>query len=271
MAEAWGHLNGPGTQQVYINVFYVSQSWAGNYSTYRIQVVYKGNGYGSFANSVDQYWSASAPGANWSGTFRILSPGTGDIGLLDTTFNVSHDAGGYLSDFWSSASIDTSHSSIGDGSASVLEQYHPRIPKRPSPPGKPTFSEITPTSVRVTWTASTDNAGSAIDAYLLRYRDASPFNGSGYIDHSSANTLTRVVTGLQPGKRYYFGVYAHNGATDNSGFSNPSSEASVETLAGGRAWDGTAWRNCRVRYWNGTAWQTCRVRQWDGATWRNTR
>ena len=271
MVEGYGALSGPGNQQIYIQVYWEGQDWGGNFNRYRGQVVYKGNGYGSFANSVDQYWSANLGGHTFSGSFRITSPGTGDIWLLNTTFDIYADGNGYGPDFWSSASIDTSHASIGDGSVSVLEQHHPRIPKRPSPPGVPTFSEVGPTSVRVSWSGSPDDAGSGIDAYLLRYRDADPFNGAGYIDHSQENNLTRLVTGLQPGKRYWFGVYAHNGAADNGGYSNPSGQAVVETLSGFRAWWSGLWKNTRNTVWNGLTWQKVRLREWDGTTWRNTR
>lgn len=270
MAEGWGNLSGPGSQQVYIQVYWESQDWWGNFNRYRIQVVYKGNNYGSWTNAT-QYWSANAGGHTWSGAFTIPSPGKGDIWLLNTTFDIGADGNGYGPDFWSSASIDTNHTSIGDGSVSVLEQYHPRIPKRPSPPGTPTFSEVTPTSVRVSWAGSGDNAGSGIDAYLLRFRTASPFNGAGYVDHSSENNLSRVVTGLTPGTKYYFGVYAHNGSVDNGGYSNPSGEGVVETLAGLRVWDGDDHVNTRLKVWNGVAWQLVRLRAWGGAAWKNTR
>jgi len=109
----------------------------------------------------------------------------------------------------------------------------PRIPKRPSPPGAPSFSEVLPTSLRVTWVWSGDNAGSGIDGYLLRYWPNAEGSGP-YIDHSFQNNNSRLVTGLIPGQQYRFRVYAHNGAADNSGYSNPSEDRVVRMLSGAR-------------------------------------
>lgn len=230
MTEGRWALSGPGTQTVYMNVYRESQNWAGNFSTFRVIVVYEGNGYGSWTNAL-QGWSANCAGIGFGGQFTIPSPGTGSITLLNTTFNVGHDAAGYMGGFTSSVWIDTNHSSIGDGGGSIGEGAAPRIPKRPSPPGQPTFSEITPTSVRVSWAASADNGGAGIDAYLLRRRGASPSDGPGYVDSFEGNT-SRVVGGLTPGATYWFGVYAHNGAVDNGGFSNKSIDGAITLPAG---------------------------------------
>ncbi|QWY81841.1 minor tail protein [Microbacterium phage Honk] len=223
MTEGWGALNGSGNQQVYINVYREGQDWGGNFSRYRIQVVYKGNGWGSYTGYT-QYWSASTSlGHAWSGTFTIPSSNSGDIWLLNTTFDVGADGNGYGPGFNSSASIDTNHTSIGDGSVTVSEGAPPRIPKRPSTPGNPTFSEATPTSVRVSWTGSTDDRGAAVDAYLLRRRDT--VNGP-YTDVSQQNNTSRVVTGLTPNQTYVWSVYAHNGAVDNGGYSDQTAQVS---------------------------------------------
>lgn len=232
MTEGWGDLNGSGPQQIYINVYRESQDWAGNYTTYRIIVRYLAKGYGSWINDA-QSWSASSYAVNWSGSFSIPHPGTSDIELLNTTFTVGHNSAGYSGDFNSSASITTNHSSIGSGTVTVTESNIPRIPKRPSPPGTPSFSQILPTSVQVSWGGSGDNGGSGIDSYLLRYWPNSDGSGS-YIDHSVENNTSRLVTGLIPGKQYRFVVYAHNGSADNNGYSNPSGAAVVRTLSGAK-------------------------------------
>lgn len=96
----------------------------------------------------------------------------------------------------------------------------------PSAPGTPTLTNVMPTTLTVSWAASTDNGGSAIDSYLLRYWDVA--NPTAYVDHSSANNLTREVTGLIPGKTYGFVVFAHNAV----GYSVKSAESDVQMLAG---------------------------------------
>ncbi|MDT0142797.1 fibronectin type III domain-containing protein [Microbacterium sp. PRC9] len=265
MPAGTGELNGPGNQQVWINVYRESQNYGGNYSTFRVQVVYKGNGYGSFANSVDQGWSASAPGASWGGTFRILSPGTGDIWLLDTTFNVGHDGNGYLGAFNVSAWIDTSHGSIGDGGVTVTEGESPRIPKAPVTNGQPTVSGLLPTQATLTWPANTNNNGAGIDQYLLRVRTSSPADGAGYVDYPvDGSTLSKTITGLTPGQNYYAVVYAHN----SQGYAPKSAETTFRTPSGFYVWNGSEWKPTEIFVWNGTAWRTGEVFVWDGTAWK---
>ena len=104
-----------------------------------------------------------------------------------------------------------------------------RAAQIPSAPGQPSISEITPTSCRVQFSASTYDNGSGIDGYLLRYWPNSSASGS-YVDHSFSGYGDRTVTGLTPGQVYTFGVYARNGV----GYSPVSFQTTIRTLAG--AW-----------------------------------
>lgn len=97
---------------------------------------------------------------------------------------------------------------------------------KPSAPGKPTFSNITPTTVTVSWGASGSNGGKPITAYLMRRWNAASETGAHY--DSSANNRTRNVTSLIPGRAFTFAIYALNA----DGYSNPSA-ASVITMPGG--------------------------------------
>lgn len=232
-----------GRQQVYINVARTGQNGSQNESYYRIIVQYRGNGSTAWASDNANQWSASSGPFAWQGTFPIpYGSGGATITLLDTTFTRKHDANGNDSVFNSRADISSyNREYIGAGSVTISEPPIPRIPKKPSPPGKPTFSKIDGDTVTVSWTASTDNGGAPIDAYLLRYWPNAEGSGN-YTDHSTANNLTRTVTGLQPGKKYRFVVYAHNGSADNSGFSLPSPANVVELFVGVRVKVNGKWR-----------------------------
>ena len=236
MAEALGYMyrsNGStGGQQVYLNVSRISQSLSENKSTYRIIVQYRGNGNAGWSNQGNN-WSANAGGNAWGGSWRIPNGGGGSTyTLLDTTFTRTHDANGNDSQFSSRADISsTNRLYIGSGSASVTEPPVPRISRKPSAPGAPTFTNIKPTSVTVSWSSSTNNGGASINGYLLRYWPNK--DGSGpYIDVSLQNNTSRTVSGLTPGKTYRFVVYAHNSSSDNSGFSSPSKASVVRMFAG---------------------------------------
>lgn len=97
---------------------------------------------------------------------------------------------------------------------------------KPSPPGKPTFTNITMTTVTVSWPASSSTGGKPIKSYLMRRWNAASMTGAYY--DSSANNRTRNVTGLIPGRAFTFAIYALN----DDGYSNPSA-SSVITMPGG--------------------------------------
>lgn len=271
MTEGYGDLNGSGPQQIYINVYRTGyQNWNENFTDYRIIVRYLAKGYGSFDNSSTMYWSAWSGGGNrWNGSFKIPSPGTADITLLDTVFRVYHDGNGFMGGFWSGADIDTNHTRIGDGGVSVPEEAAPRIPKRPSEPGTPYFSEALPTSVRVSWGGSGDNRGSGIHGYLLRYWPNAEGSG-GYIDHSQQNNTSRLVTGLTPGQHYRFTVYAQNSAADNNGYSNRSGDAVIRMLSGVRVKVNGQWRLAIPYVRSGGVWRMAMPFAKQNGSWKMT-
>lgn len=264
MTDGTAELSGPGNQQVYANVYRVGQDQGGNFSQFLAYIEYRGNGYGSFGISGN--WAMALPGWNPGGSFFVPYERRFDnIGLWSGYFNVGHDANGYMNGFNWSAAISTDHDSVGGGTVYLSEGAAPRIPKKPSKPGTPTFSEVTPTSVRVSWTASTDNAGSAIDGYLLRQRAEA--GDSGYTDVSQQNNLSRVVTGLTPGEDYTFSVYAHNGSADNGGYSLESTRATIQLPAGVFVSDGTAWHPHQLNVSDGAAWISQIPKVSTGSAW----
>lgn len=213
------------------------QNWGANQSTVYFRTIVRkisGSGYagsdGWWVNtetSVGQVGYSS--GTNWS--FKN-GANSGDWWIHEGNFTVGHDANGYAS-YWSRASARYGSSVGSSPYADTGWRSLARIPKRPSPPGTPQFTNALPTSVTVSWAGSSDNAGSAIDSYLLRYWPNAEGTGP-YTDHSSQNNTSRTVTGLQPGTWYRFRVYAHNGSADNGGYSNPSADAVIRMISGGR-------------------------------------
>lgn len=96
----------------------------------------------------------------------------------------------------------------------------------PGAPGTPVASEVTPTSMRLTWTIP-GNGGSAIDQMLLR-RSSTPDFAS-YVDYAQGGGVTTaVVTALTPASTYYWRVFAHNGV----GYSQPSGTLTQKTASG---------------------------------------
>ena len=266
MTSAFGDLNGSGNQQLWIDVYRTVASGNGYY--YRAIGRYYGNGWGSYNNDVDQYWSANLGGYAISGSWRLYYANRYDTytTLFDVTFYRATNSAGYGTGFTSTFSIDTSHSSVGDGSVSVIEAAPPRITQAPGAPGTPVLTDALPTSIDAAWTAPADNGGASITNYQVQVATDSGFSSVVKTVNAGAS-LSTTITDLTPGIEYWVRVRA----TNSVGYGSYSSSASEETLAGGRVWDGSAWRNCKVWAWDGSQWRLCRVRAWDGSAWRNTR
>ena len=185
--------------------------------------------------------------------------GTTDWFSHDSAGNLNLQVRAWINDYDIFGSADASGTLAAD-----------RLPRKPSAPGKPTFSEELPTSVRVSWTGATDNGGSDIDGYLLRYWPNADGTGA-YVDHSTENNLTRLVTGLTPGQFYRFAVYAHNGSGENSGYSNSSESSVIQMLAGARIRVDGVWKMAMPYIKVGGVWKMALPYVKDSGTWKITR
>lgn len=131
----------------------------------------------------------------------------------------------------------------------------------PSAPGKPSFSGQAMTTVTVKWTASGSTGGKPIKSYLLRRWNAATMTGPYY--DSSANNLTRNVTGLIPGNPYTFAVYALN----DDGYSARSTTNVVDMYGGVYIRVSGKWKKAipYVRY--GGKWHMAIPYVRSGGTW----
>lgn len=105
----------------------------------------------------------------------------------------------------------------------------------PSAPSAPVLSEVTQSSVRVSFTPNS-NGGSAITSYSIGYGTSS---GSPSSFVSTGLSTNFVVDGLTPGTRYYFWTRATN-AIGNSAL---SASRNAKTIAGARIKVGGVWVN----------------------------
>lgn len=111
-------------------------------------------------------------------------------------------------------------------------------PSPPSQPGGPTFTNVKPTTLTISWTAPTDNGGDSnifyeVDRYLGDSATGTPVK-------SAAGGLTQNVTGLTAGATYTFDVFAINGSPENNGKS-PAAEGTVQMLAGASVREDGIW------------------------------
>jgi len=223
---------------MYINNYRTGQDYGGNFSSYRSYGIYEGNNYGSWTNNTE-YWSANLGGIPISGTFTIpYASRNGSITLYDYYWNRGHDGNGYGSAFNSTFSIDTDHSSIGDGSVTVTEPAPPRIPKAPSAPGTPSVSGVGGTSAAVSWGAPADNGGSGITNYEVQYATNSGFTtGVGTIN--TGGTQSGTITGLAEKTPYWvrvrastaYGTGGYSGAATFTTLGHPNAPTGVTPTA----------------------------------------
>lgn len=217
----------------------VAQSQSGNYSVIRVSAtcINRGNTSSYYGSSVVHTAAIDGNGQTQVSVGSMPSgvPSGGIRWDQSADIAVYHDGAGNQGGVTLRQTVTGIHSNV---QVAALSGF-PRIPKPATRTGTPSFSEVLPTSVRVSWSASTDNGGSAIDFYLLRYWPNAAGTGP-YTDVSQQNNLSRVVTGLTPGKEYRFVVYAHNNSHDQ--YSQMSGAAVVRTLSGMWARVAGVWR-----------------------------
>jgi hypothetical protein len=226
---SWRSSSAP-TTDFYHGADIIAQSQGGNYSVVRVTAtaVNRGstgsfvNGQGSHTAAIDGYGHAQYSGTLPGGyaTNQTRWDNGADIAI-------GHDGSGYMNGVTLRQTISGWWSNVQTASLGGFA----RIPKRPSPPSAPWFTEVLPTSVKVNWTFNGDQGGSAIDGYLLRYWPNAAGTGN-YVDFSQQISGIQVVGGLTPGQEYRFVVYAHNGSADNNGYSEGSPGSVVRMLSG---------------------------------------
>lgn len=211
-------------------------------------------------------WSVNIGGIPGSGTFNFDFRGSNTKLIASGSVWIGHDSNGY-------ASINVSGFKGADGAGAVADNVSvggsmslPRIPKPPVTNGAPVASNLTPTSVTLSWPANTNNNGAGIDQYLLRVSQNSPADQSPYTDYPlSASTFSRTVTGLTPGTQYYAVVYAHNGY----GYAPKSAQLAFKTLSGAYVRRGGEWRPTELLVRRDGAWVSGETFAWDGTKWKS--
>jgi beta-glucosidase len=159
----------------------------------------------------------SAEVAGWDALVAAWLPGTEGAGVADVLFG-DYAPTGRLPVTWPrSASQEPIND--GDGKTGLYAYgygltYADRAadPAAPSAPGTPTAPTVTPTALRLRWTASTDTGGSGIDGYDV-FRDGSLIG--------TTATLTYAVRGPAAMSPHMFTIVARDQAGNRSAPSSP--------------------------------------------------
>lgn len=268
MGSGFGNLDGGGPQQVWVNVYYVSYSQAGNYSTWYWEIRYYGNGYGTWTGG-NVYWSISGfaaaegsftiPQSEAYNTYKVIRSGY---------FTKPHTGAGYLADGSNlTATIDGRvHSSIGAGSVTVDPGNAPRIPKPPGVPGTATLRSSEPDRIEFQIYAPSDNGGSAIQTYDLNIVTKNPDGTYTSARRYESGASVQSVGDLEPSTEYYVQYRAKNAI----GYGNWSIiSAIMETEAGVFVSDGTKWVGAGPQVSTGTAWAKAGPQISTGTAWED--
>lgn len=252
-----------------ITVQQISQNQSANTSQVQVIGTLTNVGSGSSFHSDPTITADISGTASFTGGDFSYNLGPGDsLNFISHTFTITHDAEGNKTVSFTVHYGSTGTSTFPGNQSVSVSLALAQIPKRPSPPGKPSFSNELPTSLTVKWTASSGNGGKAITSYLLRrYVGSSP---SGAHVDSSANSLSRNVTGLTPGTNYTFTVYAYNGSADNGGYSDPSTANSVQQLAGVWVRVSGVWKIAVPYIRSGGVWKMAIPYVRSGGSWKQT-
>lgn len=201
-----------------------------------------------------------SPGANWSGVVNGVGVGgkwtwasgggtrliAGPWGV-GTTQNISFSIGA------------TGTQGFGTGNTAYATAYRATVPGQP---GQPVASEITPTSMRLSW-GIPGNGGAGIDQMLLRRSPAAALGS--YVDYPlGGGVSTHVVTGLDPATTYFWRVYAHNSV----GYSTNSAVTQTLTESGAYASINGVWVPVPINWSNGSAWTPLAPLASNGTAWK---
>lgn len=171
-------------------------------------------------------------GSNGGATIDSRQIGYGTSSAAPTTI-VSSDGSdtisgltpGTLYYFWA-----RTHNSKGYSAWSARAQT--TTLKVPDAPSTPILTDISPTTVTVSWTPNSDG-GTPITDFEVGYATSSSAPTS-----FVTGTSPKIITGLTPGVTYYFWVRAQNSV----GWGPYSASANVMTIAGVRIKDGGVWK-----------------------------
>ncbi len=131
-----------------------------------------------------------------------------------------------------------------------------------APATGPSVSSRNNVSITVTWTAPSDNGGSAITGYEVQWATESTFASPGTI---TSATTSRTITALVPATAYYVRVRAVNAAGSGAW----SATLNTRTTSGVKLGNGTSF--AEVDIWictDGSSWRSARLWTPNGSTWQ---
>lgn len=136
-------------------------------------------------------------------------------------FSCKHDDRGDLTVNFRANYGFSGDGSIGNNQSQWCGLDLPHIDVPPTRPQNPAFSQLTATSVRLSWDVPHDDGGKNIQGYTIERYNGLQTTGTP-VKYGMSSSTSRNLTDLKPGQSYTYLIYAHNNAQYNKGVSDPS-------------------------------------------------
>lgn len=184
--------------------------------------------------------------------------------FISHTFTVEHDGATGMKGVDFTVTYGDTGTAESDGPVSLNAHLDlSRIPQPPVAPPDPTYTNIKTTSVTVSWGPSPNNNGSKVTAYTLRRWNENHTRSW----TSTANNLSRNVTGLTAGATYIFEVRAENAR----GAGSYSGESLVDLSGGGAVRINGLWKTCECYIRSGGKWVEATPYVRIGGVWKQAK
>lgn len=197
-------------------------------STVRVRyILYNESPSGRSYNNYGVGWSISGTGSlDATGTFTFdLSPGQSAT-IITKSFTYTHRSDGTAAKLTFAVNPgDTGTFVFGNPPSITVDITPKRIPEAPGKPTGLSASSVASRSVKLSWSAPSDNGGASITNYRVRRWTGSSASGS-FVNTDTGTTRSLTVSGLAEGGTYTFAVFAQN----SKGWSAQSSTIRVNLL-----------------------------------------
>lgn len=164
--------------------------------------------------------------------------------FVGSTFTVPHETDGNKSVSFTVHYGVTDTWEFGDNKSVAVSLALDRIPRRPGPPSAPILSDMTSTSVFISWEESTTDGGSEIIGHVVRRYNGFTTTGSfkDYWVPNGDDAMSLLVEDLTPGAVYTFVVFAKNFSLEQQGWSVASAPTSTLPLGGSDIRSNGVWK-----------------------------
>ncbi|CAO1650533.1 fibronectin type III domain-containing protein [Salinibacterium sp. NYA9b] len=142
-----------------------------------------------------------------------------------------------------------------------------RYVEAPSAPRSVSVVSSVAGQATVSWSAPSSDGGTSVTGYVIQYSTSSSFTGA---SSTTSTSTSKTLTGLLPGRKYYFRVMATNAVTSAAGtWGTASSSTNTLVLSGAKYGVDGEWKDCEVYYGLNGVWVPVSVGFGEDDQWKS--